>query len=142
MDHVDWLEQGDIDTLCAALRDQVKPGGRVIWRSASRSPKYAKCIEKAGFDGKSPRHQFLPALAIYAENVRICTDYCFRCAVIRITTSDMYMDRVNMYASFYVGIRQGGVSIEEMVDEKEEEKLPGSPNSVLNAANGLEQLQQ
>jgi betaine lipid synthase len=112
MDHVDWLEQGDIDTLCAALRDQVKPGGRVIWRSASRSPKYAKCIEKAGFD------------------------------VIRITTSDKYMDRVNMYASFYVGIRQGGVSIEEMVDEKEEEKLPGSPNSVLNAANGLEQLQQ
>jgi hypothetical protein len=24
MDHVDWLEQGDIDILCAALRDQVK----------------------------------------------------------------------------------------------------------------------
>jgi len=100
MDHVDWLEQGDIDTLCAALRDQVKvikkksnstsqkmpdshqiaspesislarhcpttymfchsavqPGGRVIWRSASRSPKYADCIEKAGFDGKAPNNQ-------------------------------------------------------------------------------------
>lgn len=24
MDHVDWLEQGDIDILCAALKDQVK----------------------------------------------------------------------------------------------------------------------
>lgn len=24
MDHVDWLEQDDIDALCAALRDQVK----------------------------------------------------------------------------------------------------------------------
>lgn len=24
MDHVDWLEQPDIDTLCAALKDQVK----------------------------------------------------------------------------------------------------------------------
>jgi hypothetical protein len=24
MDHVDWLEQDDIDVLCAALKDQVK----------------------------------------------------------------------------------------------------------------------
>jgi hypothetical protein len=24
MDHVDWLDQKDIDILCAALRDQVK----------------------------------------------------------------------------------------------------------------------
>jgi hypothetical protein len=30
----------------------LQPGGRVIWRSASRRPKYAKCIEKAGFNGK------------------------------------------------------------------------------------------
>ncbi len=89
MDHVDWLDQEDIDILCAALRDQVKvrmerkydphwspkkpfsmcynedlkfqvfycgqylqPGGRVIWRSASRRPKYAKCIEDAGFNGE------------------------------------------------------------------------------------------
>lgn len=112
MDHVDWLEQGDIDTLCAALKDQVKPGGRVIWRSASRSPKYAKCIEKAGFD------------------------------VIRITTSDKYMDRVNMYASFYVGIRQGGVSIEDMENEIEKVNSPGSPTCVLNASNALEPLHQ
>ncbi|KAG0563546.1 hypothetical protein KC19_8G040100 [Ceratodon purpureus] len=113
MDHVDWLEQGDIDILCAALKDQVKPGGRVIWRSASRSPKYAKCIEKAGFD------------------------------VVRITTSDKYMDRVNMYASFYVGIRQGGPSIDE-TDDVMEKKLssPGSPNCVLNASTALEQLTQ
>lgn len=27
----------------------------MIWRSASRSPKYAKCIEKAGFDGEVPQ---------------------------------------------------------------------------------------
>jgi hypothetical protein len=27
----------------------------VIWRSASRSPKYAECIEKAGFDGELAR---------------------------------------------------------------------------------------
>jgi len=58
------------------------------------------------------------------------------CAVIRITTSDKYMDRVNMYASFYVGIRQGGVPIEDMENEMEKAvKSPGSPNCVLNASN-------
>lgn len=75
MDHVDWLEQGDIDILCDALRDQVQPGGRVIWRSAARSPDYAKCIEKSGF------------------------------RVVRLSTSEKYMDRVNMYASFYLAVR-------------------------------------
>eukprot|EP00245_Coleochaete_scutata_P005726 TRINITY_DN1951_c0_g1_i1.p1 TRINITY_DN1951_c0_g1~~TRINITY_DN1951_c0_g1_i1.p1 ORF type:complete len:664 (-),score=144.25 TRINITY_DN1951_c0_g1_i1:680-2671(-) len=78
MDHVDWLEQKDIDVLCDALKAQVKPGGRVIWRSASRHPHYAKCIEQSGFK------------------------------VVRIHGSEKYMDRVNMYASFYVAIRNGG----------------------------------
>lgn len=41
------------------------------------------------------------------------------------------MDRVNMYASFYVGIRQGGLSFEET------EAIPDSPNSVLPAVNAL-----
>ncbi|CAI5501434.1 unnamed protein product, partial [Closterium sp. Naga37s-1] len=80
MDHVDWLGQRDIDTLCQALRDQVKPGGRVIWRSASRNPEYAKDIEKAGF----------------------------KVVQVRSITQQQYMDRVNMYASFYVAIRNGG----------------------------------
>jgi hypothetical protein len=63
--------------------------------------------------------------------------------VIRITTSDKYMDRVNMYASFYVGIRQGGPNIAEtddVVDNKV--STPGSPNCVLNASSALEQLTQ
>ncbi|CAI7858224.1 unnamed protein product [Closterium sp. NIES-54] len=80
MDHVDWLGQRDIDTLCQALKDQVKPGGRVIWRSASRNPEYAKDIEKAGF----------------------------KVVQVRSITQQQYMDRVNMYASFYVAIRNGG----------------------------------
>jgi hypothetical protein len=29
----------------------VQPGGRVIWRSASRRPGYARCIESSGFKG-------------------------------------------------------------------------------------------
>lgn len=51
MDHVDWLDQPDIDTLAAALKAQVRPGGRVIWRSASKQPHYARAIEAAGFKG-------------------------------------------------------------------------------------------
>ncbi|KAL2643503.1 hypothetical protein R1flu_011090 [Riccia fluitans] len=107
MDHVDWLEQPDIDTLCEALRDQVRPGGRVIWRSASRSPGYAKCIEKAGFK------------------------------VTRIHTSEQYMDRVNMYASFYVAIRNttpAPIIVPSTNTEFSEKKpllSPGSPDSVL-----------
>lgn len=52
------------------------------------------------------------------------------------------MDRVNMYASFYVGIRQGGVSIEDMENEIEKVNSPGSPTCVLNASNALEPLHQ
>ncbi|CAM6035693.1 unnamed protein product [Sphagnum compactum] len=105
MDHVDWLDQEDIDILCAALRDQVKPGGRVIWRSASRRPKYAKCIEDAGFN------------------------------VVRITSSETYMDRVNMYASFYVGMRHGGPSV-EMARKLSEINLD-SLDSLLRATTAL-----
>ncbi|CAI7844837.1 unnamed protein product, partial [Closterium sp. NIES-53] len=58
----------------------LQPGGRVIWRSASRNPEYAKDIEKAGF----------------------------KVVQVRSITQQQYMDRVNMYASFYVAIRNGG----------------------------------
>lgn len=60
------------------MHPQVRPGGIVIWRSASFNPPYAKLIELAGF------------------SVR-----CLQRA------SDGYMDRVNMYASFYVATRNG-----------------------------------
>lgn len=51
------------------------------------------------------------------------------------------MDRVNMYASFYVGIRKGGPKIEESEDMTEK-VTPGSPNCVLNASNALERSHQ
>lgn len=89
MDHVDWLGQKDIDTLCEALQRQVKPGGRVIWRSASRNPDYAKDIEKHGF----------------------------KVVQVRSITQQQYMDRVNMYASFYVAIREGGDPNEAIFSE-------------------------
>jgi betaine lipid synthase len=55
----------------------VRPGGIVIWRSASLRPPYAQLIAAAGFDVK-----------------------CLQRA------SDGYMDRVNMYSSFYMAVRK------------------------------------
>ena len=56
---------------------QVLPGGRVIWRSAAVRPPYVKLIEQAGFDVE-----------------------CLQLA------DHGFMDRVNMYSSFYVAVRQ------------------------------------
>lgn len=82
MDHVDWLIDPDgKDTryareLASALAKQVAPGGRVIWRSAALEPPYAAIIAAAGFDVLRLQH-----------------------------AEEGFMDRVNMYASFYVAIR-------------------------------------
>ncbi|EFJ43864.1 hypothetical protein VOLCADRAFT_83033 [Volvox carteri f. nagariensis] len=78
MDHVDWLDLHVAQELAELLARQVAPGGIVIWRSASLCPPYADVIRKAGFD--------------------------VRC----ISRADQgYMDRVNMYSSFYMARRKG-----------------------------------
>ncbi len=69
---------------------QVVPGGKVIWRSAALSPPYASMIADAGFDVR-----------------------CLQRA------DDGFMDRVNMYASFYVATR----------------RQPQVPNGVLASIN-------
>jgi betaine lipid synthase len=79
MDHVDWLDTPQATTLAKTLAQQVLPGGIVILRSASLNPPYVKLIAAAGFD-------------------------C-RC----VGRADQgYMDRVNMYSSFFVCKRKGG----------------------------------
>jgi betaine lipid synthase len=77
MDHVDWQDMSQAKELAALLARQVAPGGRVIWRSAALVPPYARAIRDAGFDVK-----------------------CLSRA------DEGYMDRVNMYSSFYVAIRR------------------------------------
>jgi betaine lipid synthase len=77
MDHLDWLDAKYASDIAAALAQQVVPGGVVIWRSASVRPFYAPIIAAAGFD--------------------------VRCIS---TSQDGYMDRVNMYSSFYVATRK------------------------------------
>lgn len=83
MDHVDWLDEKSLETYARALAKHVKPGGRVIWRSASLNPPYVHFFEEAGFtvtcvdrhcEGKTP----------------------------------VLIDMVNMYASFWVAERKGG----------------------------------
>ena len=59
------------------LKEQVAPGGKVIWRSASNAPPYARLIEAAGFD---------------VRRLQVATDG--------------YMGRVNMYSSFYCAVRR------------------------------------
>ena len=79
MDHVDWLDEGTAREVARALGQHVAPGGRVILRSAAFRPPYVKAIAAEGFE------------------------------VRRIQGAEQgYMDRVNMYASFYLCIRKGG----------------------------------
>ncbi len=81
MDHLDWMSHEQHEEYAAALAKQVLPGGIVIWRSAALVPPYADVIRKAGFD--------------------------VRC----VSRADQqYMDRVNMYSSFYVAKRKAGGS--------------------------------
>eukprot|EP00884_Botryococcus_braunii_P001650 jgi/Botrbrau1/11486/Bobra.0360s0013.1 len=81
MDHVDWQDVGQARDLAASLAKHVAPGGRIIWRSAALVPPYARIVRDAGFD--------------------------VRC----ISRADEgYMDRVNMYSSFYVATRRSPVS--------------------------------
>lgn len=79
MDHVDWLGEAQAREVAEALGQQIVPGGRVIWRSAAYSPPYARYIEEAGFE--------------------------VRC--LQSAKYDLYMDRVNMYASFWVATKKG-----------------------------------
>jgi betaine lipid synthase len=77
MDHVDWMDAKYARELAATLAEQVAPGGRVIWRSAALSPWYSRIIADAGFD--------------------------VRCLG---RSDEGYMDRVNMYSSFYLAVRK------------------------------------
>eukprot|EP00193_Tetraselmis_chui_P003477 CAMPEP_0177768144 /NCGR_PEP_ID=MMETSP0491_2-20121128/9552_1 /TAXON_ID=63592 /ORGANISM="Tetraselmis chuii, Strain PLY429" /LENGTH=701 /DNA_ID=CAMNT_0019284907 /DNA_START=236 /DNA_END=2341 /DNA_ORIENTATION=+ len=78
MDHVDWLDEEQATELAKCLAQQIVPGGRMIWRTASLCPPYAQIFANHGFDTK-----------------------CIQ----RIDQG--YMDRVNMYSSFWVATRKG-----------------------------------
>ena len=98
MDHMDWFDPvpegtpapsikqsrrdsdktvSDLDREIAELSRVVKPGGAVFWRSAAKRPWYNKRFEKMGF----------------------------RVEPVHIRETGKPIDNVNMYASFYKGVR-------------------------------------
>ena len=74
MDHADWQDRKQTQELALQLHEHVNKGGKIIFRSAALIPPYHADLVNAGFDVK-------------------CLDRIDR---------DGFMDRVNMYASFYM----------------------------------------
>ncbi|KAJ3348809.1 hypothetical protein HDU83_001011 [Entophlyctis luteolus] len=76
MDHLDWFSTEDADEEITAVHRKLAVGGRAYWRSAGKYPWYNAMFEEKGF------------------RVSPCQ--------IRDEKTP-YIDRVNMYASFWVG---------------------------------------
>ena len=91
------------------LGEQVNKGGRVIWRSAALRPPYAPLIAAAGFKVKGRRgciNQDGACACITAAH-QLPTHHPLTLLQVRRVSSieQGCMDRVNMYASFYVAER-------------------------------------
>lgn len=78
MDHLDWFSHEDADAEISMVAKKCRVGGRVYWRSAGKNPWYNEIFEKKGFE-------VVPLQIREGET--------------------MYIDRVNMYASFWCGIK-------------------------------------
>ncbi|KAE9386117.1 hypothetical protein BT96DRAFT_839753 [Gymnopus androsaceus JB14] len=81
MDHLDWYDPGSSEAKdeIVELFRAIAPGGLVFWRSASRYPWYNDLFVETGF---------------HVEAVGV-----------RKQGSDIALDRVNMYASFWKAIK-------------------------------------
>ncbi|KXS16212.1 hypothetical protein M427DRAFT_69527 [Gonapodya prolifera JEL478] len=79
MDHLDWFDRAMLMDELTALTPKVKTGGQVFWRSAAKYPWYNAVFEELGYEVK-------------AIQIRQPGSTC--------------IDRVNMYASFYVGTKK------------------------------------
>ena len=77
MDHLDWLHHDEYTAVAKALHTHVAPNGRILLRSASLKPPY----------------------------ISVLIDYGFSMTLINSHSTHSVCDKVNMYASTYVGIR-------------------------------------
>lgn len=78
MDHLDWFSVKDAEAEINAVYQKMKKGGYVFWRSAGKAPWYNELFEKIGF------------------KIELC----------QVREGEtMYIDRVNMYASFWKGVK-------------------------------------
>ncbi|KNC96236.1 uncharacterized protein SPPG_08390 [Spizellomyces punctatus DAOM BR117] len=78
MDHLDWFSHEDAEAEIGMVARKCATGGRVYWRSAGKRPWYNIIFEQKGFDVKPLQIR---------------------------EGSTMYIDRVNMYASLWCGIK-------------------------------------
>ncbi|KAI8800744.1 hypothetical protein BJ742DRAFT_840202 [Cladochytrium replicatum] len=76
MDHLDWFAHEDAEAELKMVHQKLKVGGRAYWRSAGKYPWYNEILEKLGFE-------------VFPLQIR--------------EDKKMYIDRVNMYASFWCG---------------------------------------
>ncbi|RQM24682.1 hypothetical protein B5M09_010322 [Aphanomyces astaci] len=76
MDHLDWFSEEDAEAEIRAVSQKMRQGGRAFWRSAGKYPWYNSLFEKCGF-------------RVYPCQIR--------------QGDHLYIDRVNMYASFWAG---------------------------------------
>ena len=81
MDHMDWMDWDGIEVRkeVVALRNALKPGGQVMFRSAAKKPWYVKIYEEEGFSCR--------LVAVRTDNTSIC--------------------RINMYASTWLAKLSG-----------------------------------
>nr|KAJ3420957.1 hypothetical protein HK105_004835 [Polyrhizophydium stewartii] len=74
MDHLDWFSHEDAKTEIMTVHKKMAKGGYVFWRSAGKLPWYNEIFTECGFE---------------VEKLQVRE------------AGNMYIDRVNMYASFY-----------------------------------------
>jgi betaine lipid synthase len=88
MDHMDWMDLDGVEVRkeLVALRDAMKPGGKVLFRSAAMKPWYVKVYEEEGFT----------------------------CRPVAIRENKNSIDRVNMYASTWLASLNGSSEMETL----------------------------
>jgi betaine lipid synthase len=78
MDHLDWFSEEDARAEIEMVHKKMAVGGRVYWRSAGKAPWYNTIFQSTGFDVK----------------------------VLQVRENGACIDRVNMYASFWMGVKK------------------------------------
>jgi betaine lipid synthase len=77
MDHLDWFSEEDARAEINMVCQKMAQGGMVFWRSAGKAPWYNNLFQDAGF------------------SVKVC----------QVRENGSCIDRVNMYASFWMGTK-------------------------------------
>jgi betaine lipid synthase len=88
MDHMDWMDWDGIEVRkeIVALRNAMKPGGQVMFRSAAKKPWYVAIYEEEGFI----------------------------CHPVAVRENGGSIDRINMYASTWLGRLTGPPEMEAL----------------------------